>query len=258
MSVRRPVEARARGLRSAATMLGLLVVMAGCNALPGSLEPPTGGTTVQAAPPGTLNLSVTVAVGDRTVQFNGPGSTLGNNDVVHLVVGLFDNGSAVASLGYLFSGNAGTTPASASLESATPSYLVDLEGRLGTPGTTPAGTDSGYTITSDKADADRFLIRDYGSGQNWSSTSTTAVFTKIPTPTAAAGAHAYLVFCAAYDGATPPDNLGYAEAAVAPPTDPSAANEQAALSLYLSQAILGPGGSLDETPTLVPFIPTAT
>ena len=268
------------------TLAGVVLFAAGCAALPSALRPPTApSVAAQGAPSGTVDLSVAVsisadpllgaqalAVGStpagrvlgllpaagsnlfRRVQYNGPGGSPANNDIADLLVGLFDNGTGVMSLGYVYSGPAGSATTATALSSA-PGYLADLETRLGTVGTTNPGTDSTYTITGDKANLRRYLIRDYGAGTGWTSASSTTTFTDIPAPTGSSGAHSYLVFCAAYDSLA--NNLGYAETAVPIPANPTSANVQTALTLNLSEGILGPGGTLTETPTLVPFIPSA-
>ncbi len=270
----------------AGTLAGGVLFSAGCAALPSALRPPTSpSATTQGAPAGMVNIRVGISISAnpalstqgldtgstpagpilgllsaaalvpaRRVQYNGPGGSPTNNDIADLLVGLFDNGSGVMSLGYVYSGNAGTATTATALTSA-PGYLADLETRLGTVGTTNPGTDSTYTITGDKANPRRYLIRDYGTGTGWTSASSTTTFTDIPAPTGSSGAHAYLVFCAAYDSLA--NNLGYAETAVPIPANPTSANVQAALTLNLSEGILGPGGTLTEAPTLVPFIPSA-
>lgn len=241
---------------------GLVVVAAGCSAFPGlpsQLQPPSSSTQAQQqADPALMDVSIKLNLGgsDRAVQYNGgTGSLL--NDINNIVVGLFDNGSGssfVASLGYLYSGAIGSTPAATTITTTSAPYITDLyTSRLGSVGT--LGTNCSCTISTDKSNVRRYLLRDYGTASTYSITGTTlTVFTKIPA--GGSSGHTYVIFAAAYDSAA--NSLGYGEAALTDSVTAAAAGSSTAATITLNLKNNVFTANLSEGPTLVPFVPSAT
>ncbi len=250
--------------RDTLAMAGLIIVAAGCAALPGlpsQIQPPNSGIQAKDQVDTALmdvTIKVNVAGASRAVQFNGGTST--NNDITNLVVGLFDNGSGtsfVASLGYLYPGAVGSVGTPTTMNSSStptsPSYLGDLKDRLGTTGTTSPASSCACTING-KSEVRRYLVRDYGTATTFSSGSTTTTFTKVPYN--GVNGHSYVLFTAAYDSAA--NNLGYSEQLLDDTNLGSAAgnNSAAVLNLNLKNNVFT--NTLSEAPTITTFVPAAS
>lgn len=240
----------------------LIVVAAGCASIPEAIQAPAPPTVKTKFDPNfmTVDIALTVDLGGRRVQYNGGSGAL-QNDINNLIVGIFDNGSvtsALASLGYLYTGAVGAaSPTAAALSAVNAPYIPaathGISEKLGTAGTGAAS--SGETITTDKSNLRRYLVRDFGTATGFQSASTTVSFTNIPTDDGTSGTHEYIIFAAAYDAGT--NNLGYTEASLAASkTQGSSNTTAAALTLNLKQGVFT--SNLSETPVLTPYVPSAT
>lgn len=251
---------QARSLAMGAAFL----LVAGCNLLPPQLHPPSiqGSNPEEQARQSAakmqlmdvaIDLKIGVSEGGRAVQFNGGQGAL-QNDIANLVVGLFDNGTvaaANASLGYLYTGAVGVaSPTPDALTAANAPYIgvatYGIQAKLGSSGTLGS-------ITSDKANLRRYLIRDFGPGTGFVSNSTTVRFRNIPAMNGS-GVHNYIIFAAAYDSSS--TLLGYTEDGVTQSQASGATDSSAnTLTLNLNAGVFT--NNLGETPILVPFVPSA-
>ncbi|MBM3268068.1 MAG: hypothetical protein FJZ01_10515 [Candidatus Sericytochromatia bacterium] len=242
-----------------------LVAAAGCSLLPlpGFQERRTAPSIAGEAR--TMDLSVEVSVDvpgvDRLTQYGGPGSL--HSDINMLIVGLFDYGSTTApSLGYLYSGAAGSFPAAQVLDADGAPYLTTGTGAIKNLVGTANCSGCDFSAIADKHR--RYVLRNYGTGAGFTANSTTAKFTNIPLADAA-GLHRYVVFALAYNAGTPTaELLGYTEArvddGVAQPATESADVPMTGtmkLDLKLNRGLLNPDKALTQGPTLSAVVPGA-
>ncbi len=256
-----------------------LALLAGCSLL----APGSQGPRVEDGP-GMMTVSVVVNVKEppsayRGIQFNGIVSGALQNDIAHLVVGLFDYGTTtLPSFGYLYTGavsaqTAGALGATEAAADGAAAYMTvgtgPIKDKIGTVNC--IGCDfSAVPATSANADRRRYLIRDYGTGSGWINATTAAKFTNIPIADTG-GLHKYVVFAAAYDAHSPggsdtPSLLGYSETKAFDGTNelPSSTGSDFALTgtlaldLKLNQGLLQSNKAMTEAPTLSILVPAAT
>ncbi|MBU6429228.1 MAG: hypothetical protein KGR26_09480, partial [Cyanobacteria bacterium REEB65] len=186
----------------------------------------------------------------RSVQFNGGSGAL-YDDVSDLLVGLFDAGATtVPSLGYRYSGPAGSITSQA-LSSSNDTLIVEssvgVGAMLGTPGTGAASSGKSPSLSA-RANLRRYLLRDLPGSTGLVSNAATVSFSNVPV--ADGTEHTYIVFTAAFDSGH--NLLGYSEAAL-PDSDTQATASlvAASLTLKLSQGIVGSGATVSAA--LSPF-----
>ncbi|MBM3268411.1 MAG: hypothetical protein FJZ01_12240 [Candidatus Sericytochromatia bacterium] len=218
-----------------------------------------------------VGIGVDLAGSDRGLLYNGLIGGALQNDIAHLVVGIFDYGATTApSLGYYYWGDIGSvtiyqlTAASAGLNGR--AAFINAGNA---PVATKIGTVncSGCDFSSFKEDWRRYLFRDYLAGSGWVDGATSAKFTNIPVADAG-GLHRYVVFAAAYDDNRTGSNwlspslLGYAEAkafsgTIELPGSTSSDVALAALTIHLNAGLLQTGKALTQGPAVTPLVPGA-